>query len=105
MISRMSTNSPNPVPARSCSAPWRLVAGRLVAREKDGGELVERQLAVRSWIRLGAPGAKQRLVGVRLGVHLPELEPSLRHGHRARERAADEEATPENLTHVAHLVQ
>src|SRR4029077_1094234 len=45
----------------------RLVVARLVPRQEDGRELVERELPVRARIGRGSAGAQQWLLGVRLG--------------------------------------
>ena len=91
---------------RACDADVvRLVVARLVAREEDRRELVERELPVRRRIAPWASRANQRLLRIRLGTQLPEVETAFRHGHRTRERAADEEAAPEHLAHVANFLE
>jgi hypothetical protein len=82
----------------------RLVVARLVAEAKTD-ESLSKVSFPSGRIALVAVGDEEGLVGVRLRRHLPHLDAPLRHRHRARERPADEEAVPEDLAHVPHLVQ
>ena len=83
----------------------RLVVARPVPGEEDGRELVERELAVGRRVAGRAVGPDQRALGVRLDRVVLRRQVALRHGHRARERAAHEEPLVEDLAHVPDLVQ
>src|SRR5438874_4203273 len=77
----------------------RLVVARLVPRREDRRELVEDELPVGRRIPHGALGLEELVPGVGLGPNRTGGHSSLRQGHQRGERAADEEAAPEDLAH------
>src|SRR3954468_8510638 len=83
----------------------RLVVPRLVPGCEDRRELVERELSVGRRVALRAVGAEQLLLAVALRARVARREVALRRGHSAGQRAAEPEAAPERLAHVAHLFQ
>ena len=83
----------------------RLVVPRPVAREVDGRELVEGELAVGRRVAAGAVRPQERVGGVGLGRTVAGRQSTTGGRCSAGERAAHEEAVPEGLAHVADAAQ
>ena len=84
----------------------RLVVARLVAGGEDGRELVEGERPVGRRVAARArPVRRSGCSASGSARSLPGASRPFDDRHRARERAADDEAAAEHLTHVAHLVQ
>src|SRR6266545_859961 len=85
------------------------VIGRVVARpvagEVDARELVEGELPVGRGVALRPVGADDGLVGVALGGGVAGWKGATARGHRPRHHPAQEEASPERLPHVPHLLE